>query len=29
VLERMSNGHHMSQLDDLLPWNWRPETAVN
>ena len=24
VLERMSNGHHMSRLDDLLPWNWRP-----
>ena len=22
VLERMSNGHPMSQLDDLLPWNW-------
>ena len=29
VLERMSNGHHMSQLVDLLPWNWRPATAVN
>jgi hypothetical protein len=22
VLERMSNGYHMSRLDDLLPWNW-------
>jgi transposase len=22
VLERMSNGHPMSQLDELLPWNW-------
>ena len=22
VLECMSNGHPMSQLDDLLPWNW-------
>ncbi|MGE3988312.1 MAG: transposase domain-containing protein, partial [Pseudorhodoplanes sp.] len=22
VLERMSNGHPMAQLDDLLPWNW-------
>jgi hypothetical protein len=22
VLERMSNGHPMSKLDDLLPWNW-------
>jgi len=25
----MSNGHHMSRLDDLLPWNWRPATAIN
>jgi hypothetical protein len=24
VLERMSNGHPMSKLDDLLPWNWAP-----
>ena len=24
VLERMSNGHPMSKLDDLLPWNWTP-----
>jgi transposase len=22
VLERLSNGHPMSHLDDLLPWNW-------
>ena len=22
VLERMSNAHPMSRLDDLLPWNW-------
>jgi transposase len=22
VLERMTNGHPMSRLDDLLPWNW-------
>ena len=22
VLERLSNGHPMSQLDELLPWNW-------
>jgi transposase len=29
VLERMSNGHPMSQLDDLLPWNWRPITTFN
>lgn len=24
VLSRMSNGHPMSRLDDLLPWNWTP-----
>src|SRR4051812_44454070 len=29
VLERMSNGHPMSRLDDLLPWNWRPITTLN
>ena len=28
-LERMSNGHPMSRLDDLLPWNWRPITTLN
>jgi hypothetical protein len=22
VLERLSNGHPVNQLDDLLPWNW-------
>jgi Transposase IS66 family/IS66 C-terminal element len=22
VLERMSSGHPMSRLDELLPWNW-------
>jgi len=22
VLERMTDGHPMSALDDLLPWNW-------
>ena len=27
VLERMSNGHPMSKLDDLLPWNWTPSNA--
>jgi hypothetical protein len=26
VLKRMANGHAMSQIDDLLPWNW---TASN
>ena len=29
VLERMSSGHPRSRLDDLLPWNWRPSTALN
>ena len=27
VLERMSSGHPMSRLDDLLPWNWQPKTV--
>jgi transposase len=27
VLERMAAGHPMAQLDQLLPWNWRPATA--
>jgi hypothetical protein len=22
VLERMTNGHPMSRLDELVPWNW-------
>ena len=29
ILERMSAGHPMSQLDELLPWNWRPSTSLN
>jgi TRAP-type uncharacterized transport system substrate-binding protein len=29
VLKRMSNGHPMSRLDDLLPWNLRPITTLN
>ncbi len=28
VLERVVDGHPMSRLDDLLPWNWTP-TPVN
>lgn len=24
VLERLTEGHPMSRLDELLPWNWRP-----
>jgi hypothetical protein len=27
VLERMTHGHPMGQLDDLLPWNWKLEAA--
>jgi hypothetical protein len=29
VLERMSGGHPMSRLGELLPWNWCPSTALN
>jgi transposase len=24
VLERMTHGHPMSRIDELLPWNWEP-----
>ncbi len=27
VLGRMSNGHPMSRIDDLLPWNWARKDA--
>ncbi len=27
VLERMSGGHSMARIDELLPWNWRPLPA--
>lgn len=27
VLERMSAGHPMSRIDDLLPWNCKPQSA--
>jgi len=23
ILQRMTEGHPMSRLDELLPWNWR------
>jgi hypothetical protein len=29
VLERMSNGHPMRQIDELLPWNWKSSDRVN
>jgi hypothetical protein len=29
VLKRMVDGHHMSRLDDLLPWNWQPASTDN
>jgi transposase len=28
ILERLSNGHPMRRLDDLLPWNWTPSSAA-
>jgi transposase len=27
VLQRMTDGHPASRLDELLPWNWQPTTA--
>lgn len=27
VLERMTNGHPMNRIDDLLPWNWSPTSV--
>jgi Transposase IS66 family/IS66 C-terminal element len=28
VLERLSDGHPMSRLDELLPWNWASSLAA-
>jgi len=27
VLERMSEGHPMNALDELLPWNWKARSV--
>ncbi len=29
VLEHMANGHPMRQIDELLPWNWKPSDHLN
>jgi hypothetical protein len=29
VIERLSNGHPMRRIDDLRPWNWRPQFLNN
>ena len=29
VLQRMLDGHPASHLDELLPWNWRPDAPAN
>ncbi len=27
VLERMTDGHPMNRIDELLPWNWKPSAV--
>ncbi len=27
VLQHMTNGHPMSRIDELLPWNWTASTG--
>ncbi len=29
VLERMTNGHPINRIDDLLPWNWTTKGTTN
>ena len=29
VIDRMTNGHPTSRIDDLLPWNWEPSDVQN
>jgi transposase len=29
VLERLTKGHPMSRIDELLPWNWKPASSAN
>ena len=28
VLQRLVDGHPMSRIDDLLPWNWQTAAKV-